>query len=211
MSEDRFFNQVRETLHDYAPEVPQSVYGAMRRKLWWSNFTKLSVTRFNVWYAILIMAAGGIWFAGRFSQNKPGMAPAVVNEQTAIPKFKSFDTICAPKKAIGTKTDDTKSDVANAMTATKQSSAKAKRKVVNGNPVSTNAAEVKEDETTPQIVISEVPAIGVDEVIIPATESAEVTGANEAETEGQARTGTAFPVVILVDDSLNSNDEKKQN
>ncbi len=57
MSEERFYNQVREQLFDYSPEVPQSVYGGMRRKLWWSDFTSFKAFRFNMWY-LLIMVGG---------------------------------------------------------------------------------------------------------------------------------------------------------
>jgi hypothetical protein len=57
MSEDRFFNQVRSAMSDYRPEVPEAAYSGMRRKLWWSNFTRLSATRFNVWYAALMLAS----------------------------------------------------------------------------------------------------------------------------------------------------------
>lgn len=59
MSEERFFEQVKGTMSGYAPEVPQGVYGKMRRALWWSNFTKLSATRFNMWYLLLLLGAGG--------------------------------------------------------------------------------------------------------------------------------------------------------
>jgi len=62
MSEDRFFQQVNAAMSDYSPEVPASVYAGMRKKLWWSNFTRLSATRFNVWYAALILTGGFMWF-----------------------------------------------------------------------------------------------------------------------------------------------------
>ncbi len=58
MSDERFFNQVKATMAGYSPEVPEVVYGAMRRKLWWSNFTRLSATRLNVWYLALALGAG---------------------------------------------------------------------------------------------------------------------------------------------------------
>lgn len=58
MSDERFFSQVKATMADYSPEVPVAVYGGMRRKLWWSNFTRLSATRLNVWYLALALGAG---------------------------------------------------------------------------------------------------------------------------------------------------------
>lgn len=63
MSEDRFFQHVRSTMADYRPEVPEAVYSSVRKKLWWSNFTRLSATRFNVWYvAILLTGSVGVMF-----------------------------------------------------------------------------------------------------------------------------------------------------
>jgi hypothetical protein len=58
MSDERFFSQVKATLGDYAPSVPGSVYTGMRRKLWLANFTRLSATRFNMWYALLLISIG---------------------------------------------------------------------------------------------------------------------------------------------------------
>ena len=60
MSEDRFFQNIRSALVEYSPEVPHSVYTGMRKKLWWSNFTRISATRFNVWYAALIVFSGAL-------------------------------------------------------------------------------------------------------------------------------------------------------
>jgi len=59
MSDEKFFSQVKGSLESYAPEVPQEVYSKMRRKLWWSGFTKLSAARFNMWYLILLVGLGG--------------------------------------------------------------------------------------------------------------------------------------------------------
>ncbi|MBX7052712.1 MAG: hypothetical protein K1X54_11800 [Flavobacteriales bacterium] len=55
MSDERFFQQVKSSLHDYQPAVDASVYSGMRRKLWWSNFTKLSFARFNMYYLLLLL------------------------------------------------------------------------------------------------------------------------------------------------------------
>jgi hypothetical protein len=60
MSDERFFNQVKATMSAYSPEVPAAVYGGMRRKLWWRNFTKLSATRLNVWYLALALGTGAV-------------------------------------------------------------------------------------------------------------------------------------------------------
>ncbi len=58
MSEERFFEQVKSSLFGYAPDVPTEAYSKMRRAFWWSNFTKLSATRFNMWYLLLMLGIG---------------------------------------------------------------------------------------------------------------------------------------------------------
>jgi len=81
MSEDRFFQQVNAAMTDYRPEVPASVYAGMRKKLWWSNFTRLSATRFNVWYAALLVTGGLVWFAAHNANtNVRPAAGVIVNE-----------------------------------------------------------------------------------------------------------------------------------
>jgi len=60
MSEDRFFQNIRSAMVEYSPEVPHAVYTGMRKKLWWSNFTRISATRFNIWYAALILISGAL-------------------------------------------------------------------------------------------------------------------------------------------------------
>jgi cytoskeletal protein RodZ len=85
MSEDRFFQQVNAAMTDYSPEVPASVYTGMRKKLWWSNFTRLSATRFNVWYAALILTGGLAWFAAGNAKTSSLPADAAsVNETTIV-------------------------------------------------------------------------------------------------------------------------------
>jgi len=85
MSEDRFFQQVNAAMTDYSPEVPASVYAGMRKKLWWSNFTRLSATRFNVWYAALILAGGLVLFAiGNPKTGSNAAEAASVSEEASI-------------------------------------------------------------------------------------------------------------------------------
>lgn len=72
MSEERFFSQVKSTMEHYAPEAPAEVYSGMRKKLWWNGFTKLSVTRFNMWYVLLFLGIGG----GALAYNNTCKAPA---------------------------------------------------------------------------------------------------------------------------------------
>jgi len=85
MSDDRFYNQVRSTMANYQPEVPASVYGAMRKKLWWSNFTKLSATRFNIWYlGIMISGAVAAW---AFLPQSAAIETAAETQPAAVPAF----------------------------------------------------------------------------------------------------------------------------
>lgn len=79
MSEDRFYQQVRSTMTDYSEDVPASVYAAMRKKLWWSNFMQLNVTRFNVWYALAIVA-------GLAAYASWGSSATVANSVVAAPQ-----------------------------------------------------------------------------------------------------------------------------
>jgi hypothetical protein len=79
MSDDRFYNEVRSTMANFQPEVPASAYSGMRKKLWWSNFTKLSATRFNVWY--LAILATGAAVALNLSSETP-LNEAIVVEQS---------------------------------------------------------------------------------------------------------------------------------
>jgi hypothetical protein len=74
MSEERFFNQMKDSLQSYAPEVPEAVYAGMRKKLWWSNFTRFSATRLNMWYLILLVGATGTAIAMSSSNASSSMA-----------------------------------------------------------------------------------------------------------------------------------------
>jgi hypothetical protein len=89
MSDERFYDQVRSTMSGYAPEVPQAAYGKMRRALWWSNFTKLSVTRFNMWYLVAILGMAGGAAAMMSNGNEPllpaASVPSTVVETPVLP------------------------------------------------------------------------------------------------------------------------------
>jgi hypothetical protein len=80
MSENRFFQNIQSTLADYTPEVPRTAYAGMRRKLWWSNFTIISATRFNVWYALLIVSSASLLY--KYSSDKSTSATEVVKSET---------------------------------------------------------------------------------------------------------------------------------
>lgn len=89
MSDERFFEQFKNTLSNYAPEVPQAAYGKMRRALWWSNFTRLSLTRFNMWYLIALLGVGGgalaLMSGENTAQREAAMAPVFSPEVSTLP------------------------------------------------------------------------------------------------------------------------------
>jgi hypothetical protein len=58
MSEDLFFNKVKETMHGYSPEVSSNVYGAMRKKYARSKFFSWNASTLNVWYVALVAVMG---------------------------------------------------------------------------------------------------------------------------------------------------------
>jgi hypothetical protein len=89
MSEDRFYSNVRSVMTDHAPEVPSAVYVGMRKKLWWSNFTRLSSTRFNLWYLLLMLAGTGIIIG----LNRPSATSetSVVNSSIEIERIAPVD------------------------------------------------------------------------------------------------------------------------
>lgn len=93
MSDERFFSQVKSTLQGYAPEVPESVYNGMRRKLWMSRFTKLSATRFNMWYLLLILAStsGAVAYYFQSESVASKMAPVNAFEWSVTPMASNGD------------------------------------------------------------------------------------------------------------------------
>lgn len=95
MSEDRFFQNIRSTMVEYSPEVPQSVYTGMRKKLWWSDFTKISASRFNIWYALLIVTSASLLInyslTDATQENEGATSP-----QSELPKVVNQDLPASP-------------------------------------------------------------------------------------------------------------------
>jgi hypothetical protein len=107
MSEERFYQQVKEVVYNYSPEVPQQVYGKMRRALWWSNFTKLSATRFNMWYLLLLLGAGGT-AAVLFTQDHKTAATSAAQPAYSMPAQNIVPTVNADVASISTNAAETK-------------------------------------------------------------------------------------------------------
>ena len=98
MSEERFFNQMKDSLQSYSPEVPEAVYAGMRKKLWWSNFTRFSATRLNMWYLILLVGAAGTAIAISNSSASSSMASKGTNApmQTVVNVASSQEVTATP-------------------------------------------------------------------------------------------------------------------
>lgn len=60
MSEEKFYQNMREQLVNFSPEVPSSVYGGMRRKYAVSKFFSWNLNAFNVWYLTALMTITGV-------------------------------------------------------------------------------------------------------------------------------------------------------
>jgi hypothetical protein len=82
MSEDLFFNKVKATMHGYAPEVPASVYGGMRRKYAKSKFFSWNASTLNVWYVALVAVLGAVVIGTSLESNTTATKAGVVNTTT---------------------------------------------------------------------------------------------------------------------------------
>ncbi|MEY3399375.1 MAG: hypothetical protein RL220_1969 [Bacteroidota bacterium] len=111
MSDERFFEQVKTQFEGFSPEVPQGVYGGMRRKLWWSKFTSPDMHRFNMWYLLLFvgMASAGTYaltsqqtsVATMTRQHEP--APVVLTEMPAAQPEALTESSCGHVTDCSTK------------------------------------------------------------------------------------------------------------
>lgn len=56
--EDKFFEMFRDSFEGFQPEVPNSIYAGVRKKMMWSNFMTFNLSTLNVWYVGLILLGG---------------------------------------------------------------------------------------------------------------------------------------------------------
>jgi len=102
MSEDRFFQNIHSVLVEYKPEVPHSVYTGVRKKLWWSNFTRISATRFNIWYAVLIVTAASLVINLRMKDATPVLdGPSSAQSETPSVSNQELPASHAPEVKSG--------------------------------------------------------------------------------------------------------------
>ena len=103
MTEERFFNEVRNRMENFSPEVPSSVYSGMRKKLWWNNFTRFRAAHLNVWYVAAVSTAAICWFTTTESgKTCQGMSADVTVPalQTAAPAFVKMEIADATPVAV---------------------------------------------------------------------------------------------------------------
>ncbi len=63
MSEEKFYQNIREQMFSYAPEVPERVYTGMRRKYAVGKFFQWNLSTFNAWYlSALVLISGATVF-----------------------------------------------------------------------------------------------------------------------------------------------------
>lgn len=79
MSEDLFFNKVKETMHGYSPEVSAEVYGAMRKKYARSKFFSWNASSLNVWYVALVAVMGLVVFGAAPTCEMQASKAATIN------------------------------------------------------------------------------------------------------------------------------------
>jgi hypothetical protein len=84
MSEDMFFNKVKETMHGYSPEVSTGVYGAMRKKYARSKFFSWNASTLNVWYLALVAVLGVAVIGTSVDSNATASKASSINTKTEV-------------------------------------------------------------------------------------------------------------------------------
>ena len=149
MSEDRFFQNIRSTMVEYRPEVPQSVYSGMRKKLWWSNFTKISATRFNLWYAVLIVTSASLLINFSLTDATPENDGAP-SAQSELPKVLNEDLPAYPDQEANASPQNVEMIIEETSTKTIRQTATTKQeeKSVNVAPGMSETETVSEQITS---------------------------------------------------------------
>lgn len=150
MSDEKFFSQVKSSMESYTPEAPAEVYAGMRKKLWWSGFTKLSATRFNMWYLILLLGIGG----GAFAYSNTCEAPAsTVKAEPLAPAVAPTNTTVAPAPVAEQPQETTPAVIETATPATENTAVIANKETTAAPKAGNTKAETpKKKEVTPVVV-----------------------------------------------------------
>ncbi|HEY8404400.1 MAG TPA: hypothetical protein VIK71_07290 [Flavobacteriales bacterium] len=110
MNDEKFFSQVKNALEHYAPEAPAAVYEGMRKRLWWSNFTRLSLVRLNLWTGLLLLGVIAAVWTYSLSGNASAIAakPQVIKPVLANPSAGPNNTeeLASAESPMNSNTDD---------------------------------------------------------------------------------------------------------
>jgi|GEM_PF-1464428 len=211
MSDEKFFSQVKNSLEFYAPEAPEAVYSGMRRKLWWSGFTKLSATRFNMWYLILLVGLG----SGAVAYSNTCTAPATeCNVSPLTPAVKPTEEA----KVIPAVTEPTvvvtEPEVVNqpaVVTAPAQTAVVAPSTPKASRPKSTPSTSVVKPmdvpSSEPKAASSETTIVNTDAPVNPSTP--EVQTAEPTKEETPKKKKKALPITIYSDSNKDSSEAEK--
>ncbi len=194
MSDERFFSQVKSTMDHYAPAVADNVYLGMRRKFWWSKFTTLSVTRFNMWYLLLMLAGGGALAMNYYGSSASAEMPVknsspefvvmpvsnqISAESTTCANAVNYSSCCSKKNENSAAC---KTAVAAAKSCEAGSSANLKNKVAPKDELITASAE-----SANKSVISGADEVGVEAVVVEVKNSVE---------KPRGKKGLITPVIV---------------
>lgn len=182
MTEEKFFKSVHDSLSNYAPEVPASVYAGVRRKMWLSGFLSFNWNQLNVWYVLI----GASMLSGLFfmSNNESAVAKKVDQiapkvELLAAPTTASTETVAIPNS--------------NANKATCAATCKSGL----SNHVAENVISPAVDETTPVVNTPQETIAEVEATNIAEPEVVKV----EAPKKKKDPKGKSLKVEVLVDET----------
>lgn len=185
MTEEKFFKSVHDSLSNYAPEVPASVYAGVRRKLWLSGFLSFNWNQLNIWYVLI----GASMLSSLFFMGNNESAVAKKVDQNA-PKM---ELMAAPTTTPTTTIETATVSCSNANKATCVSSCKGKTTIHTAENVSApTIGETTVEASAPKEEINVVEAATVVEP--------EVVTA-EAPKKKKEPKGKGLKVEVLVDET----------
>lgn len=177
MNDEVFFSQVKSKLEAYSPTAPEEIYGKMRKKLWWNNFTRLSLTRFNVWYILLFcgLATGFV-----LNQDSPSADKTTEAAEAANPHIVPVVT------PISESNED---NIARVETVEEHTTTTPTQPSVN-----TQQVRVSSPASTSKTSITSIADISIDEIEIPEEGVILMTEDNDTiQTNGEDAEDTASP------------------
>jgi hypothetical protein len=212
MSDERFFNQVKATMVAYSPEVPAAVYGGMRRKLWWSNFTRFSASRLNVWYLALAVGAGTVAATHFYNSESVAAKPGQFKIQQEWSPIASGNVGSAEttSTAVSTCTASCGSMKSKACSASAQTSAAITSKVdASQNVESTSGIDSATDASSQTAAGDQNIAQKTDEATQPdVLEMNDVVTSQDTPAEGKSSKRKTLPVSVYKDKDAQAAEKK---